>query len=251
MSTNRYPSRLRRSAGSHVPQQSTNLFSHAHINNNGGTIIAKSGSWTSFNNHYAPQIPGAREKLQALVVYDAIHTGNVRADPLECHPNTRQAIMEDIIAWVEDEGWSGCILWLRGPAGIGKSAIAKTTAGRLDQENSRAKVAGSFFFFGGDPKRNSLSNFVPTIAYRLAVTIEEVGRKIYTVIKRDPGVLNADVAVQWRKLVVETVLAVADLPPAVIIIDGLDECGREKDQRMLLDLVTSCGAYFPIAFFFF
>ncbi|KAF8637463.1 hypothetical protein AX16_010791 [Volvariella volvacea WC 439] len=248
------PLRLHPPKISSVSQQSADFFNHATIHNSNGTIIANSGTWTTVHNHHTSWIPvyGAqvppRERLRALVVRDAMHTGKVRADPLECAPNTRQAILEDITLWIEDNGRKRYILWLRGPAGIGKSAIAKTIAGRLDQRNSKAKVAGSFFFFRGDSQRNSLSHFVPTIAYRLAVTFQEVGDVIDGVVGDDLEILDADVSVQWRKLVVEPVMTVPGISPSAFIIDGLDECGDEKDQRKLLDLIASCGPHFPIAF---
>ncbi|KAF8655854.1 hypothetical protein AX16_002937 [Volvariella volvacea WC 439] len=177
-----------------------------------------------------------------------MHTGKVRMDALECDPNTRQAIIEDIMVWTEDRRREQYILWLRGPAGIGKSAIAKTTADRLDRIDSNARIAGSFFFFRADPERNNLHRFVPTIAYLLAVTLEEAGSTIDKAIERDAEVLYADVGVQWRKLVVEPIMVASSILPALIIIDGLDECGTERDQRKLLDLLTSCGPRFPIAF---
>ncbi|KAF8652666.1 hypothetical protein AX16_004272 [Volvariella volvacea WC 439] len=234
-----------------APWQWAAFFSQANINNREGTIIATAGT-TNVHHHTSPiadaRALSARERLRALVARDAVHTGRVRADPLECDRNTRQAIIEDIVIWIEDERRTHHILWLRGPAGIGKSAIAKRVADRLDEPGSKAKVAGSFFFFSGDAQRNSLDHFVPTIAYRLAVSIEEVGRMIDGVIERDPEVLYADAVVQWKKLVIETVMAVSRIPPAVFIIDGLDECGNEKDQRRLLELITACGDHFPIAF---
>ncbi|KAF8648778.1 hypothetical protein AX16_006173 [Volvariella volvacea WC 439] len=191
---------------------------------------------------------GAREMLRMLAVPNAMHTGKVRADPLKCDPNTRQAVIEDIIVWIEDGERTHSILFLCGPAGIGKSAIAKTIADRLDELDSGAKVAGSFFFFKGDPQRSNLDKFVLTIAYQLSLALEEVGVVMDEVIEQDLQVLSADIAEQWKKLVVETVNAVQKIPPAVIIVDGLDECGDESQQKMLLDLIASCGPHFPIAF---
>ncbi|KAF8661417.1 hypothetical protein AX16_001335 [Volvariella volvacea WC 439] len=78
--------------------------------------------------------------------------------------------------------------------------------------------------------------------------MKAIGRKIYQVIEQDPEVLRSDVEVQWRQLIVETVISFHSLPPATMIIDGLDECGSTDDQRKILELVASCGPYFPISF---
>ncbi|KAF8653691.1 hypothetical protein AX16_003841 [Volvariella volvacea WC 439] len=190
----------------------------------------------------------ARELLRALVVVDATHTGKVRADPLRCHPDTRQAIIGDIISWIEDVLRKKNILWPLGPVGIGKSAIATSVAKRLEKDGSKAKVAGSFFFFKNDPQRNSLLRLIPTLAYQLAVRFKDVGRIIDGVIAKDPNVLKAAPEVQWNRLIVEPVKAAPILPPAAIIIDGLDECGTARDQRQILELVSSCGSNFPLAF---
>ncbi|KAF8645580.1 hypothetical protein AX16_007724 [Volvariella volvacea WC 439] len=190
----------------------------------------------------------AKKLLHALVVVNAMHAGEVRADLFRCDPNTRQAIIDDITSWIEDILRQQNILWLSDPAGIGKSALCMSTAERLDRDGSTATVAGSFFFFKGDPQRNSPLRLIPRLAYQLAVRFEEVGRKINKVVARDPKVLEAKLEVQWRKLIVEPVKAIPNLPPAAIIIDGLDECGSAKDQRRILRLVSSCDSDFPLAF---
>ncbi|KAF8652659.1 hypothetical protein AX16_004265 [Volvariella volvacea WC 439] len=194
------------------PATSTSFFDRSVIYSSASTFITTSG--TSTVVYHGPptmdkQVPlSPRERLRALVVHDAMHTGKV-----------------------EDDGRVHYILWLCGPAGIGKSAIAKTIADRLDEKDSKAKIVGSFFFFRGDPTRNSLDRFIPSIVYRLAVTIKEVGWEIDRVLEDDPAILDADLAVQWKKLVVETVKAVPNVPPAVIIIDGLDEMWKRKGSE--------------------
>ncbi|KAF8652667.1 hypothetical protein AX16_004273 [Volvariella volvacea WC 439] len=199
-------------------RQGWELFNHAIVDNKSGTITINAPLTTNINPNYHSI---ARDLLRARIIPEAMHTGKIHAEPLTCHPDTRQAIIEDIIVWVEDNERTHHILWLRGPAGIGKSAIAKTVADHLDRPSSRATVAGSFFFVKRDPRRNTLTHFVATIVYRLAVTFEDLGKKIEDVIYRDPEVLGADIAVQWQKLVIETVATVSDLLPAVIIIDEI------------------------------
>ncbi|KAF8654710.1 hypothetical protein AX16_003461 [Volvariella volvacea WC 439] len=189
------------------------------------------------------------KQLKEFVVPNAMHTGEVRAEPLGCDEGTRQAIFDDILSWILDPRREKGVLWLRGPVGTGKSAIAKTTADRIDNEISCGEVAGSFFFFRGDSARNNLKAFVATLAYRLAVTFPSVGEEIIRVIESDPLVLQAHLDVQWRKLIIEPVISAPTFPAAVIIIDGLDECEDEGDQLRVLDLVRkSCEQHFRPAF---
>ncbi|KIL65326.1 hypothetical protein M378DRAFT_77181, partial [Amanita muscaria Koide BX008] len=51
--------------------------------------------------------------------------------PPECHPNTRTTIRNEIDGWIDENGSQE--LPLLGPAGVGKSVIAKTISGYHDQ----------------------------------------------------------------------------------------------------------------------
>ncbi|KAF8661420.1 hypothetical protein AX16_001338 [Volvariella volvacea WC 439] len=227
------------------PVFSANTFENATIRNIGGNFITTVGNGnTIYHTTVQARDNRARDMLREVVSRDAIHTNRI----LQCDPNTRQAIIHDIIAWMEDEQRDNNILWLCGPAGFGKSAIVKAIAERLDGKEFRARVAGSFFFFRSDPKRNTLQWFVPTLAYRLAISMKPVGKKIDKVVEEDPEILRSDVDVQWRKLIVEPLMSFSGLPPATMIIDGLDQCTSLRDQRKVLQLVASCGPYFPISF---
>ncbi|KAF8655589.1 hypothetical protein AX16_003010 [Volvariella volvacea WC 439] len=245
---------------------SQDILHSANVMINGGTLYAMAGTENVVYNISGPQdhtgihpsYPftrgyvlislSARDKLRRLVVDDATHTGNIRADPLECDPNTRQLIIRTIISRMENPTPGKIVLWIRGPAGIGKSAIAKSVADNLDGTGSTAIVAGSFFFFRSDTRRNSLLRFIPTLAYQLAVSIKGVGERIDEVINNDPQVLVADLKTQWQKLIIAPINTVPNIAPAAIIIDGLDECVEQRDQRTLLDFIAMCGPRFPISF---
>ncbi|KAF8654834.1 hypothetical protein AX16_003354 [Volvariella volvacea WC 439] len=228
----------------------TNLMERAHIQNNGGIFVTSVGNGNHTTIPFSSDVSfQVKKPLVDLVVANAMHTGKVRAEPLRCDPNTRRAVILDIISWVENRCQQCGVLWLLGPAGIGESAIAMTVAMELDQKkDSKAKIAGSFFFIVSDPQRNNFRCFIPTIVYQLAKCLKEVERAIDRVLGEDPKILEAELEVQWRKLVIETVKAVPNIPPALIVIDGLDECGSPNDQRRILNLVSSCGPGFPLAF---
>ncbi|KAF8643181.1 hypothetical protein AX16_009178 [Volvariella volvacea WC 439] len=123
-------------------------------NGSNNMISSNIGSNNVINNStFIYNFDEERNKFLSLVLYDAMHTGKVRADKdtLQCHKETRKAIICDIVTWIETVSREKGILWLVGPAGIGKSAVAMAIAKTLDAYNSKAKVAGSFFFFFGDP----------------------------------------------------------------------------------------------------
>ena len=81
----------------------------------------------------------------------AFHNSGERFDPPKCHPNTRTHILIKIMNWtVGQVGWDGFIMWLYGPAGAGKSAIAQTIA---ELCHARHLLLASFFFSRTDPKK--------------------------------------------------------------------------------------------------
>ncbi|KAF9442692.1 hypothetical protein P691DRAFT_618043, partial [Macrolepiota fuliginosa MF-IS2] len=58
-----------------------------------------------------------------------------------CHPATRRTLRGRIAGWLADRSTN--LLWLYGPAGVGKSAIAQTVAEDCRKEG----WLGAAFFF--------------------------------------------------------------------------------------------------------
>ncbi|TEB27828.1 hypothetical protein FA13DRAFT_1599064, partial [Coprinellus micaceus] len=61
-------------------------------------------------------------------VHDSAERG---PDAPKCHPETRVAVQNDIMSWIEHgerENTPKRVLWLSGPTGSGKTAIAGTIA---------------------------------------------------------------------------------------------------------------------------
>ncbi|KAM6493004.1 hypothetical protein JOM56_011138, partial [Amanita muscaria] len=62
----------------------------------------------------------------------------------ECHPNTRTTIRNDIGCWLDESvSKKSPLLWLNGPAAVGKSVIAKTVSGFHDQIVATMKSSDS------------------------------------------------------------------------------------------------------------
>jgi len=72
----------------------------------------------------------------------ASYISQERDPPPRCLPGTRSEVLEKIDTWVKAGVESTRILWLQGPAGAGKSAIAQTVA-----ETCRTQSARSFVLF--------------------------------------------------------------------------------------------------------
>ena len=62
-------------------------------------------------------------------------------------------------------------MWLYGPAGVGKSAIAQTIA---EQCHELKLLAASFFFSRTTAGRNDHSRLIATLIYQLCLSIPEI-----------------------------------------------------------------------------
>ncbi len=81
------------------------------------------------------------------------------------------------------ESTNELIMWLHGPAGAGKSAIAQRIA-ELCHEADR--LLASFFFSKSDSRRNRADLLFPTIAYQIACAFPGARALIEQEITRDP-----------------------------------------------------------------
>ncbi|KDR74768.1 hypothetical protein GALMADRAFT_141108 [Galerina marginata CBS 339.88] len=71
------------------------------------------------------------ERLLEATSPAAFHESDDIYDPPKCHPNTRVAVLNKIMDWihgVDPETRDALTTWLYGPAGSGKSAIARSIA---------------------------------------------------------------------------------------------------------------------------
>ncbi|KAG6911361.1 hypothetical protein DXG01_001032 [Tephrocybe rancida] len=169
-----------------------------------------------------------------------------RHPPPKCHPGTRQAILDEITAWVDlgpGEDDAERILWVHGPAGAGKSAVAQTIAENCDHKKL---LAASFFFSRAHAARNSIDRLFITIAYQLAVSISPLRPEILSSFSNDPSIVNQAISAQVDKLIIAPFQALAasqaqsshaEPSPFIVIIDGLDECAEKGNQSEVLDHV--------------
>ncbi len=129
-------------------------------------------------------------------------------------------------------------MWLHGPAGGGKTAIGRTIAKWCEEEGI---LLGEFFFSRADGTGAQLASLAPTLAYKMAVhTLKDAKEVISDVVRHDPHIFLAPLAVQLKKLVLEplNLLTPCGITPYVIILDGLDETISPDDQQLLLTVIS-------------
>jgi hypothetical protein len=142
------------------------------------------------------------------------------------------------------------MLWLYGPAGAGKTAIARKVAEIFAEQGL---LLASFLFFRSDPKRNTMKSLVANIAYRIAFVIPGAREPINTAIEADPLILSYSVEVQLTKLIFEPLRLLVDQNyfldhpfPPLVLIDGLDECLDQHAQTNLIQLFSSSVARYQL-----
>ncbi|KAE9568203.1 hypothetical protein CGMCC3_g15668 [Colletotrichum fructicola] len=133
--------------------------------------------------------------------------------------------------------------WLVGPAGTGKSTIARTVADYLAKKE---RLAGGYFFKRGEQGRNDTTRLFPTLAAQLTDAtppFKSCLRKSLAGLERD-AVEKKGLEAQFDQLLWRP-LADLSLDPSrltkVIIIDALDECERPGHLRQVLNLLAKLG----------
>jgi hypothetical protein len=126
--------------------------------------------------------------------------------------------------WVHDPD-SERILWLSGAAGTGKSSIANSVAQQLD---SLGRLGASFCFDRNVVTPDTPGHLFGNLCHQLAFFDDQLRTAILSAIHHGcSGAMSC--RIQARKLLVEPILDTGIVGPIVIVIDALDESG--KDDR--------------------
>ncbi|KAF5339414.1 hypothetical protein D9611_009866 [Ephemerocybe angulata] len=221
----------------------------------------------------------ALEFLIANMAPGAIHDSSERCDAPKCMKETRVAVQEDIMSWIDvgdQDAQPKKIMWVTGPAGTGKTAILGTIA---DTCKEKGTLAASFFFsaFSGSVDRRTKRCLVPTLAFQLVEHGGAGGTRehVLSSVARNGGIIfTKNLKEQFIAMVLNPLLSRAqghDSGARVIIIDGLDECDivqndpadpaharaqvpirrKEDEQREILSLLllAATNPSFPFRIF--
>ncbi|KAI6003150.1 hypothetical protein EDD15DRAFT_2157457 [Pisolithus albus] len=158
----------------------------------------------------------------------------------KCLEDTRTEILRDIITWVNDASPGvPCVLWLHGQAGRGKSAIAHTIASWFKDTGG----LGSCFCFARDRQgEHREEKMLTTIARDLAGHYPVFRRALAHALAEDHTLKTTpDLSQQWQKLILEPLSRAKGgiVGSVVVVIDALDESGRELSRKHILSLLAS------------
>ncbi|KAF9444094.1 hypothetical protein P691DRAFT_678258, partial [Macrolepiota fuliginosa MF-IS2] len=183
------------------------------------------------------------ERLEPYTMPDAAMDSSARDPPPKCHPGTRLNIGAKLEAWLDapEEEWN--MMWLHGPAGTGKSAVAQTFAEHCSE---RGRL-GAAFFFSRTNNRNEPKTVIPTIAYQLAVHCRSYSTILADQLAGDPQLLKKAPRVQFKQLIVNPFLELQShkqwriQKPFLVLLDGLDECEGERAQFEFLNMINEAA----------
>ncbi|KAF9011415.1 hypothetical protein BDQ17DRAFT_1272931, partial [Cyathus striatus] len=191
--------------------------------------------------------------LSQYVAQGAVHDSQDQFDAPKCHPDTRRQLLYDIDQWVKEPKKETGISYLHGPAGAGKSCIARSVC---EQATQAGFLGASFFFSRGSQDRNNAKKLFTTIAYQLAMLNDVLAGYISSEIQMDPRLIcDASIDHQFQQLILEPCLCFVEsgrqLLNGIIIIDGLDECIDITMQKSVLHLLAKAVQHegFPLGFF--
>jgi hypothetical protein len=131
------------------------------------------------------------------------------------------------MSWAKDTGDNEPVFWLSGMAGTGKSTIARTLCKKLEE----AGLLGAIFFISRtEAEQRNPSNVVRTLVYHLAHTQPHLRPHICAALLANPLVVDEELESQLRRLIAEPYAQASQIDrPVVVVIDGFDECQKDKD----------------------
>jgi WD40 repeat protein len=124
-------------------------------------------------------------------------------------------------------------------AGTGKSTISRTVAQSFADEGI---LGASFFFKRGERDRGDAARLFTTLAAQLAAKVPVLAAYIKAAVDADPAVTGKALKEQFTKLILQPLGNLESIPNKmkriVLVIDALDECGRDDDIRVIIHLLS-------------
>ena len=193
------------------------------------------------NKSYRSLILNLDQKFDLLklpVAKGASFDSHLEEHNSKCLADTRVEIIQQIKDWTKRRDGKN-IFWLSGMAGTGKSTIARTVAQLFA---SQEQLGASFFFKKGEGDRGNASRFFTTVVTDLTRYIPEIKVGIREAVELEPAIAEKTLKDQFDKLIYQPLSKVkrASAPEKdlVVVIDALDECDREEDIRVILQLLA-------------
>ncbi|KIM20672.1 hypothetical protein M408DRAFT_124728, partial [Serendipita vermifera MAFF 305830] len=153
-----------------------------------------------------------------------------------CLSGTRKKTLRAIRHWANDNNTTNRMFCLLDVAGSGKSTVVKTMADEWKAEN---RLVARFFFSRDTAETMSTKSFCSTVANNFAACNGIFKASMEQYMKR-PDWHLLSLEEQFEGLVAGPLRKCQQ--PAILMIDALDECGKEHEVRRTL-LETLCSQF--------
>ncbi|KAK7043440.1 NACHT domain-containing protein, partial [Favolaschia claudopus] len=177
--------------------------------------------------------------LYGAAANEASHDSGESYGRPPCHQDTRREYLAHLDAWSCATEYSKP-LWMHGPAGTGKSAIAQSFC---EQLHARGSLSGGFFFKRGHSSRSNAQKLFPTLAYQLATVCPKFKAALAPRVANDPALVEKSLSIQLQTLILEPYHDAAPHHQFVMVIDGLDECDGEELQQEIMRCVMYAHSF--------
>ncbi|KAF9444141.1 hypothetical protein P691DRAFT_807851 [Macrolepiota fuliginosa MF-IS2] len=220
------------------------MLSGAHnLTANNSTFVDQSTKLVNNTSHNAQITINSNHERTGLRILlaastpEASHDSSARYPPPRCHPGTRTEYIQRLTQWgLNVDNHTDSIVWVKGPAGTGKSAIAQSYAEALGEK------LGATFFFSRPNKRDNPNRFFTSISHQLAVNFDPYGDLLDRKITHNPTLVKKAIPHQFSDLIVTPIhqlkLEGKEFPERVIIVDGLDECADAGAQVDIVKIIA-------------
>ncbi len=156
-------------------------------------------------------------------------------------PKTRQGLLDDIVGWVNDPN-GGSVFWLHGAPGSGKSTVANTIGSLF---SNLERLAASFRFSRDTNQRNEPNLFFGNLTYQLAHFDGRLKKKIISIIKAQGNMDSLPLQNQLKTFIVDVLRVVEFTGPVVLVIDAVDESGRDNIRDGFLQALSAELPHLP------
>ena len=158
-----------------------------------------------------------------------------------CMEGTREALLNQIMAWAANESDTSNIYWIYGLPGIGKTSLAHSICEKL---HNKRRLAGAFFCQRDDANMSDLRNIFPTLISKLAEVFPPFRSIVADRLRSDPNLTSKSMK---DSLFLDFICNLSRCPKhvLVIVIDALDECGDDQNRPALLKVLTEAASLAP------
>jgi tetratricopeptide (TPR) repeat protein len=155
--------------------------------------------------------------------------------------NTRVEVLDILTEWCTSTCTPQFIFWLSGMAGTGKSAIMKTLCDRLVDLG----ILGACFFVSRTAsERRNPQNIIRSLAYQLARFLPQFRETLCQSLREDPDIVEQSMTNLVKNLLEHPLFSSLNFlnRVVVLVIDGLDECDKDRDGLEGGNLLSALSA---------